>query len=71
MNGVARRRAELEAKIRKVHEDSDCTFGSPRIHDGLVKQGVVVSLRRVAETMSEAGIAGLSGPRALDDHDPT
>jgi transposase InsO family protein len=53
--------AELVVKIRDVHGDSDATYGSPRIHDGLRKQGVVVSLRRVAETMADAGIVGLSG----------
>jgi hypothetical protein len=54
-------KGELVGVIRGVHDDSDATYGSPRVHDGLRKQGVVVSLRRVAETMADAGIVGLSG----------
>jgi putative transposase len=54
-------KADLVAKIRVVHTDSGDSYGSPRIHDGLRKQGVVVSLRRVAEVMADAGIVGLSG----------
>ena len=54
-------KSELVAGIRQVHDDSDQTYGSPRIHDGLGKKGVVVSLRWVAETMADAQIVGLSG----------
>lgn len=55
------RKSELEAQIRVVHADSDATYGSPRIHAALRDDGVEVGLRRVAETMAEAGITGLSG----------
>jgi putative transposase len=51
----------LVEAIRDVHGGSEGTYGSPRVHDELRKKGVVVSLRRVAETMADAGIAGLSG----------
>ena len=54
-------KAVLTGKIQSVHEWSDQTFGAPRVHDNLRKNGVVVTLRRVAETMRDAGIAGLSG----------
>jgi transposase InsO family protein len=54
-------RAELTDAIRVVHAGSEGTYGSPRIHDQLRKAGRVVSLRRVAETMADAGIAGISG----------
>ena len=54
-------KGELVAAIRDVHDNSDATYGSPRVHDGLRKQGTVVSLRRVAEVMAGAGIVGLSG----------
>lgn len=37
------------------------TYGSPRIHAALVDSGVEVGLRRVAETMSDAGIVGVTG----------
>lgn len=55
------RTAELEAQIRVVHAASDATYGSPRIHAVLVDAGVEVGLRRVAETMSDAGIVGVTG----------
>jgi putative transposase len=44
-----------------VHNDSNATYGALRVHDQLRKDGVPVTLRRVAETMRGAGIAGLSG----------
>lgn len=53
--------AELESEIRAIHQASDGTYGSPRVHDELRKQGRRVGLRRVAETMSAAGIVGLTG----------
>jgi putative transposase len=53
--------AELETEIRAIHDASDRTYGSPRVHDELRKQGRRVGLRRVAETMSTAGIVGLTG----------
>lgn len=55
------RTAELEAQIRVVHADSDATYGSPRIHAVLRDAGIEVGLRRVAETMSDAGIVGVTG----------
>jgi transposase InsO family protein len=55
------RKSELEAQIRVVHADSDRTYGSPRVHAALRDAGVEVGLRRVAETMADAGITGLSG----------
>ena len=53
--------AVLVEEIRKIHVDSEATFGSPRVHDALRKAGRTVTLRRVAEVMAKAGIVGLTG----------
>jgi putative transposase len=55
------RDAVLVGEIRRVHEDSTATYGSPRIVDELRDDGIVVSERKVAELMAANGIAGLSG----------
>lgn len=51
----------LVGKIREVWDDSDGTYGADKVHAQLRRVGVVVALRTVAETMAEAGIAGVSG----------
>ena len=53
--------AVLVEEIRKIHVDSEATFGSPRVHDALRKAGRTVTLRRVADVMAAAGIVGLTG----------
>lgn len=52
---------ELVEDIRRIHTGSDATFGSPRVHDALRKEGRTITLRRVADVMNEAGILGLTG----------
>ncbi len=54
-------REKLVGQIAAAHDASNGTYGSPRVHAALHDQGVKVSLRRVSETMSDAGIVGLSG----------
>lgn len=54
-----RRRAELDAKVKEVFEDSGgepCTYGSPRIHAELRDQGWVVSEKTVAASMARQGL---------------
>ena len=46
--------------IEKVHEESDGTYGAPRMHAELPDRGVQASLNRVARVMREAGIQGVS-----------
>ena len=48
-------------EIRKVHAESDRTYGYPRVHAELADGGVVVSKRKVASLMKKYGIVGLSG----------
>lgn len=46
----------LVEKIRKVHQESHKTYGSPRIHAALVKEGVVCGHNRIARLMREEKI---------------
>jgi putative transposase len=55
--------AKLLEKIREIHEWSDGTYGSPRIHEELKDRGIEVSLNRVARLMREAGLEGVSRRR--------
>ena len=48
----------------EIHEWSDGTYGSPRIHEELRKtQGIGVGMKRVARLMVEAGLEGVSRRR--------
>jgi putative transposase len=57
-----RQRADevLEAVIKRIHEDSRETYGSPRIHAELADDGVRVSRKRVQRLMRNLGIEGAS-----------
>jgi transposase InsO family protein len=52
-----RKRNELRLKIKKVHAESRCIYGSPRIFQELREQGVAVSENTVAKLMSAAKIS--------------
>lgn len=57
----AARDAVLVGEIRRVHDDSAGTYGSPRVTVELATNGIVVSERKVAALMAEHHIVGLSG----------
>jgi transposase InsO family protein len=50
--------AELVAQIREVHDDSDGTYGAPRVHRELLARDVVCGRRRVRRLMRVHGIEG-------------
>lgn len=50
-------------KIREIHKRSEGTYGSPRIHAEFDGLGIVVSQKRVARLMAQAGIEGVSRRR--------
>ena len=49
---------ELLEKIRQVHDDSDGTYGSPRVHRELQDRGVACGRRRVRRLMRQHAIEG-------------
>ncbi|MGW6391004.1 IS3 family transposase [Streptomyces sp. NPDC055103] len=52
--------AEVAARIRQVHKDSDGTYGAPRITAGLRDEdGLVVNHKRVARIMRTIGLEGV------------
>jgi len=52
------RRAEVDAAVAAVFEASGGTYGSPRIHAGLVAAGWRISEKTVAKSMACQGLAG-------------
>jgi putative transposase len=48
----------LKVAIKKSHDESSGTYGSPRVLDDLKERGFDVGRRRVARLMSEEGITG-------------
>ncbi|MFD5234751.1 IS3 family transposase [Streptomyces qaidamensis] len=50
--------AELTEQITTVHEKSRGTYGAPRIHAVLQRQGTACGRRRIARLMRAAGLAG-------------
>ena len=49
---------ELLAKIKRIHAESKGTYGVPRVHGALLKQGVACGRRRVRRLMRRAGLEG-------------
>jgi transposase InsO family protein len=58
------RDAELVETIRRVHYESRCTYGAPRVHAELrLGQGLRIGRKRVARLMRAAQISGISHRR--------
>jgi len=53
----AQRREQLIAQARAVHETHRGVYGSPRVHQVLLAQGVQVCVNTVAKVMRSSGIA--------------
>ncbi|GAA3522834.1 IS3 family transposase [Amycolatopsis ultiminotia] len=58
------RRADLEVKIARVHQEPGGTYGSPRISAELRDQGEVVTAKTIAKIMASIGLEGIS-PRSF------
>jgi putative transposase len=56
----ARANAALLKVIQEIHEESDGTYGAPRVHAELEERGPPASLNRVARVMRAAEIQGVS-----------
>ena len=59
----ARVDAALTEKIIEVHDESNGTYGTPRIHAELADQGHRHSRKRIARLLREAGLAGRAPKR--------
>ena len=57
------RDAELLAKIREIHAKNRETYGSPRIHAQLAREGIKAGKDRVARLMKADGLQGRVRPR--------
>jgi transposase InsO family protein len=53
------RQEQLIEQIRQVHRDSDGTYGSPRICEDLVEQGIDVCVNTVAKLMKRAQVRSI------------
>jgi len=56
----AREDAMLTAAIKRIHEESSGTYGAPRIHAKLRREGYRIGRKRVARLMRAAGLRGVS-----------
>ena len=52
---------QLSARIARIHCDSRGTYGSPRVHEVLKREGIRCSNKRVARLMREQGLRGRAG----------
>jgi putative transposase len=48
----------LGEQIQRIHQDSDGTYGSPKVHAQLRREGICTSRKRVERLMREAGLQG-------------
>jgi len=55
---------ELEQRIAGIHKDSRGTYGAPRVHQELRRQGISCGRKRVARLMAKCGLVGRRKRRA-------
>jgi len=65
LSARAERDAQLKERIREIHEQSDGTYGRPRVHAELQEAGEAVSPKRVGRLMREEGLEGVSRRRKV------
>ena len=47
----AREDITLSSKIKRIHESSRGTYGSPRVHEALKQEGILIGEKRVERLM--------------------
>jgi putative transposase len=57
--------AVMVERIRAVYDESDATYGMPRVRAELIEQEVRISRKRVARLMRHAGLRGVSRRRGF------
>ena len=62
-SGRERQDAALSVRIASIHQESRGTYGVPRVHRQLQRDGMLCSKRRVARLMALRGLAGRFKPR--------
>lgn len=55
----------LTKRIRSIHARSNGTYGAPRIHEQLAREGIHVGRKRVARLMKAAHLRGVSRRKGL------
>ncbi len=55
----------MTERIRRIHVESDSTYGMPRIRAELIDQGERIARTRVARLMRHAGLRGVSRRRGF------
>lgn len=60
-----RRDEEIAARLVELHRLSRGVYGSPRLLDDLVEEGIRISRKRVARLMKEQGLQGVSRRRGV------
>jgi transposase InsO family protein len=64
----------LGEQIQRIHAESDRTYGSPKVHAQLRREGICVSRKRVERLMRQAGLQGAfmrKRTRSSTRRDPT
>ncbi len=61
---------ELEEKIVRIHKASEGTYGAPRVHQELLREGVRCARKRVARLMAKLGIVGRQKRKAKKTTEP-
>lgn len=56
----AARQRQIDAKVQKVHAESDDVYGAPRVTAQLDREGVRVNKKTVAASMRRQGLEGIS-----------
>ncbi len=60
---AVRARMRLDRRVRRIWVDSDRTYGYPRVHAQLAREGVLVNRKTVAASMRRQGLEGTSPRR--------